>query len=64
MIYSTVLILASSIAVANAVNDWTKPCFDGTCEWSIPNTQGSASGSLKIVRHPSFLIPSSLSSVN
>ena len=56
MVYSTALILVSSLTVANAANDWTKLCFDGTCEWSIPNTQGSASGFLKIVRQPSILM--------
>ncbi|KAJ7251009.1 hypothetical protein C8J57DRAFT_1666876 [Mycena rebaudengoi] len=47
MTYSALLIL-SFLAVANAANDWAKPCTTGECSWDIPETNGSASGTVKI----------------
>ncbi|KAJ7249854.1 hypothetical protein C8J57DRAFT_1139113 [Mycena rebaudengoi] len=47
MTYSALLIL-SFLAVANAANDWTKPCTTGECSWDIPAANGSASGTVKI----------------
>ncbi|PPQ93459.1 hypothetical protein CVT25_008563 [Psilocybe cyanescens] len=40
-----VLLLAAS---ALADNDWSKPCFSGVCQYDLPATNGSASGTLKI----------------
>ncbi|KAF4610321.1 hypothetical protein D9613_010283 [Agrocybe pediades] len=34
--------------VALAANDWSKPCFSGVCEYDLPASSGSASGTLKI----------------
>lgn len=36
----------------HAVNDWSQPCFSGTCEYSLPagdSASSTSSGSIKIV---------------
>ncbi|KAJ6553046.1 hypothetical protein B0H19DRAFT_1263467 [Mycena capillaripes] len=45
---SSVLVLVPFIAGINALNDWSVPCTTGECSYDLPNTNNSASGSLKI----------------
>ncbi|KAF9033940.1 hypothetical protein BDZ89DRAFT_1130813 [Hymenopellis radicata] len=35
-------------AAARAANDWSQPCFNGVCEYSLPSDNGPSSGSMKI----------------
>lgn len=44
-----VLALPYFITSAQALNDWTVPCFGGECSYDLP-TSSQSSGSLKIVR--------------
>ncbi|KAH9475749.1 hypothetical protein JR316_0011308 [Psilocybe cubensis] len=45
---SVSFVLISLLAGAFADNDWSKPCFSGVCQYDLPATNGSASGTLKI----------------
>ncbi|KAK0472756.1 hypothetical protein IW261DRAFT_1343360 [Armillaria novae-zelandiae] len=48
MIPNSIFILTFFLFVTVfAKNDWSQPCFDGVCEYSLP-ANGTASGSLKI----------------
>ncbi|KAJ7585204.1 hypothetical protein C8J56DRAFT_788976 [Mycena floridula] len=47
MMFSLSLLLLIAPAV-HAVNDWNVPCFNGVCEYSLPSSNNSASGSLRI----------------
>ncbi|KAF8177314.1 hypothetical protein K438DRAFT_1770082 [Mycena galopus ATCC 62051] len=45
---SSVLVLVPFLAGINALNDWSVPCTTGQCSYDLPNTNNSASGSMKI----------------
>ncbi|KAF8073317.1 hypothetical protein FPV67DRAFT_1409522 [Lyophyllum atratum] len=47
----SVLLLLPFTAHA-ALNDWSKPCFQGECFYDLPASNGQASGSLKIWGSP------------
>ncbi|KAF8186252.1 hypothetical protein BJ912DRAFT_467768 [Pholiota molesta] len=48
MLSPTLLLTSFFIASAIAANDWSKPCLSGVCEYDLPETNSSASGTLKI----------------
>lgn len=49
-LYSFVILISLIFVSVDATNNWTKPCFYGECEYSLPS-HVPASGSLKIVRN-------------
>jgi len=49
MVKSTLLLVPIFSTVVHAANDWRKPCFQGECFYNLPQSQGSPSGTLKIV---------------
>ncbi|KAK0443582.1 hypothetical protein EV421DRAFT_1804652 [Armillaria borealis] len=46
-LYSFVILVSLIFVSVDATNNWTKPCFNGECEYSLPS-HVPASGSLKI----------------
>ncbi|KAK0217131.1 hypothetical protein IW262DRAFT_1395873 [Armillaria fumosa] len=46
-VYSFVILISLIFVSVDATNNWTKPCFYGECEYSLPS-HVPASGSLKI----------------
>lgn len=46
---SKLLFTASLASTALALNDWSKPCFNGECSYDLPSHAGGPVGSLKIV---------------
>ncbi|CAA7262406.1 unnamed protein product [Cyclocybe aegerita] len=48
MAFPRLLLLIAVATVVSANNDWSKPCFDGVCEYDLPASSGASSGTLKI----------------
>ncbi|TFK97642.1 hypothetical protein BDV98DRAFT_513349 [Pterulicium gracile] len=49
MVHSALYLAPFLAASAHAaLNDWTKPCFSGSCSYDLPAQDGAASGSLTI----------------
>ncbi|KAF8961154.1 hypothetical protein BDZ97DRAFT_1226986 [Flammula alnicola] len=46
--WSSLLLTPVLFASVLAANDWSKPCFSGVCQYDLPTTNGSASGTVKI----------------
>ncbi|KAH8810480.1 hypothetical protein DL96DRAFT_541683 [Flagelloscypha sp. PMI_526] len=45
----SLVLLASLLTASNALNDWSKPCLEGSCSYDLPDADGhAASGSIKI----------------
>ncbi|KAH8800124.1 hypothetical protein DL96DRAFT_1564419 [Flagelloscypha sp. PMI_526] len=45
----SLVLLASLLATSDALNDWSKPCLDGSCSYDLPDADGqAASGTIKI----------------
>ncbi|KAH8810481.1 hypothetical protein DL96DRAFT_1685532 [Flagelloscypha sp. PMI_526] len=43
------VLLACLLTATNALNDWSKPCLEGSCSYDLPDSDGqAASGSVKI----------------
>ncbi|KXN88374.1 hypothetical protein AN958_07417 [Leucoagaricus sp. SymC.cos] len=41
-------LVLSSLQYIQAANDWSQPCFSGTCSYDLPDNPDGASGTLKI----------------
>ncbi|KAF8154920.1 hypothetical protein B0H34DRAFT_783905 [Crassisporium funariophilum] len=48
MVSSALFLISTFFFTVAATNDWTKPCLSGVCEYDLPTSAGSASGTLKI----------------
>ncbi|KAJ3512020.1 hypothetical protein NLJ89_g3766 [Agrocybe chaxingu] len=48
MAFPRLLLLVAVATVVSANNDWSKPCFEGVCEYDLPASSGASSGTLKI----------------
>ncbi|KAF9033963.1 hypothetical protein BDZ89DRAFT_1062728 [Hymenopellis radicata] len=44
----SLFVLLTLTAAVGATNDWSQPCFSGVCEYSLPVSNASSSGSMKI----------------
>jgi hypothetical protein len=46
----TIAALLLATSQVHAANDWTKPCFQGSCSWDVVASDNSIPGTMQIVR--------------